>query len=372
MKNFFRIFVVLLILLVIDAKSQNFTDSWGISFGATSPRLMGDIPAEKMDFGGHLSLVRELNEVDFFRLSFYYLNFTASPSKFENKVITAGFDYGRKVVYCGLFDLYLGVGGGIISQDRKKGTNIKAEKHIGEVYARIFAGGYYKISDNFTFKAEMGQNTVSSDKFDGTRANGGGGLFGGSLDTYIHMDFGFTYWFSRGEKSDICDDCGGGVRTAKAEVDYDKIEAIVKKYTQQPVNVDYNKIEDIVKKYADKKVSVEHTGNWVLVGVNFETNKSSLTAESYPILANAVSILLSNPEMQVEIQGHTDNVGSDDYNKKLSLQRAETVKRYLVSKGVSASRLTTVGMGKSQPVADNKTAEGRSLNRRIEFKVIKK
>ncbi|MDP3684896.1 MAG: OmpA family protein, partial [Ignavibacteria bacterium] len=97
-----------------------------------------------------------------------------------------------------------------------------------------------------------------------------------------------------------------------------------------------------------------------------------LTPESYPILVNAVQLLLSNPDMKVEIQGHTDNIGSDSFNQKLSEQRAETVKRFLVAKGVAASRLSTVGVGPSNPVSNNKTAEGRSLNRRIEFKVLGK
>jgi OOP family OmpA-OmpF porin len=79
--------------------------------------------------------------------------------------------------------------------------------------------------------------------------------------------------------------------------------------------------------------------------------------------------LLKNPDIKVEIAGYCDYVGSDAYNKKLSQRRAETVKAYLESKGVAAARLTAVGYGKTDFVADNKTAEGRAMNRRIEFKV---
>ncbi|MCG3189294.1 MAG: Outer membrane porin F [Burkholderiaceae bacterium] len=68
--------------------------------------------------------------------------------------------------------------------------------------------------------------------------------------------------------------------------------------------------------------------------------------------------------------GHTDNVGSDSYNQKLSVARAESVKAYLVSKGIEKNRVYTEGKGKKQPVADNKTAEGRAKNRRVEIEVV--
>ncbi|MFB3057537.1 MAG: OmpA family protein, partial [Ignavibacteriaceae bacterium] len=106
-----------------------------------------------------------------------------------------------------------------------------------------------------------------------------------------------------------------------------------------------------------------------LVGVNFDFNKATLRPESFPILNNAVEILLTHPGVSVDIVGHTDQVGSDKYNDKLSLQRAESVKKYLIAKGVYASRLSTVGKGKRELLFKENDPTSRLYNRRIEFRV---
>ena len=79
-----------------------------------------------------------------------------------------------------------------------------------------------------------------------------------------------------------------------------------------------------------------------------------------------------NENLKIEIDGYTDNTGGDDYNLKLSEQRAKAVFDFLVGKGIPKNRLSYKGFGKNNPVADNATEEGRKLNRRIEFKVIDK
>ena len=105
----------------------------------------------------------------------------------------------------------------------------------------------------------------------------------------------------------------------------------------------------------------------VLRGVNFDFNKATLQPAAHPILDEAAEMLKSNPDVNVEVRGYTDGVGSDGYNLRLSERRAETVKRYLVSRGVPASRLSTRGFGKADPVATNDTAVGRAQNRRVEL-----
>jgi outer membrane protein OmpA-like peptidoglycan-associated protein len=75
-------------------------------------------------------------------------------------------------------------------------------------------------------------------------------------------------------------------------------------------------------------------------------------------------------EAKVIIEGHTDNKGADDANMTLSQKRADAVKRYIASKGVSASRMTAIGYGETKPVADNDSEEGRALNRRVDFNLV--
>jgi len=101
----------------------------------------------------------------------------------------------------------------------------------------------------------------------------------------------------------------------------------------------------------------------------FKTGSAILLSEGKPILDTVVAYLKRNPDVEVTIDGHTDNTGSDKVNNPLSVKRAEATKKYLVSKGVNGDRLVTAGFGSTQPVADNKTKEGRRKNRRIEIKI---
>lgn len=108
-----------------------------------------------------------------------------------------------------------------------------------------------------------------------------------------------------------------------------------------------------------------------LRGIYFDFNKATIKPISYPILDSAAQILKDNPKIIVEIQGHTDDIGSAEYNKKLSLRRAQAVVNYFVQKhGIDIKRLKAIGYGEEKPIADNTTEEGRALNRRVEFVII--
>ena len=117
-------------------------------------------------------------------------------------------------------------------------------------------------------------------------------------------------------------------------------------------------------------VGCPRKGSVTLKGVNFEFNSAKLTSESRPLLDDVASDLQKHPRLKVELEGHTDSVGADAYNLKLSQQRADAVREYLIAQGVAPSQLTAKGYGESKPLVSNTTAEGRAENRRVAMSVI--
>ncbi len=104
-----------------------------------------------------------------------------------------------------------------------------------------------------------------------------------------------------------------------------------------------------------------------LKGINFDSNKATLTASSKDTLNSAVEILKARPSIKVEVAAHTDSGGKASYNEYLSGLRANTVKDYLISHGIDASRVSAKGYGEAYPIADNKTRAGKAKNRRVEL-----
>ena len=104
-------------------------------------------------------------------------------------------------------------------------------------------------------------------------------------------------------------------------------------------------------------------------GIEFEAGKATIKAKSFPLLDEIAAIFIENSDYIIEVQGHTDNTGKAEMNKTISEKRAQAVKDYMVKKGVDASRMTAIGYGQDQPIADNNTKAGRQKNRRVEFKI---
>ena len=123
--------------------------------------------------------------------------------------------------------------------------------------------------------------------------------------------------------------------------------------------------------HAKAVIILEKGKRVVLKGVTFASNKATLTQESESILTTAYNALIANPNASVEISGHTDNVGSQKSNQTLSLQRAQSVRNWLVEHGIASNRMNAVGKGQNEPVSSNETFAGRAENRRIEFFVTK-
>jgi outer membrane protein OmpA-like peptidoglycan-associated protein len=138
-------------------------------------------------------------------------------------------------------------------------------------------------------------------------------------------------------------------------------------------NVDLTKVKTYTELKRDLFLAPIEVGEAIrLNNLFFDFNKSTLRKESFPELERVINLLKENSAMKIEISGHTDNVGSDEVNNKLSNDRATAVKAFLASRGIESERINSKGYGKSTPVAPNNTDEGRQKNRRVEFTILSK
>ncbi len=103
--------------------------------------------------------------------------------------------------------------------------------------------------------------------------------------------------------------------------------------------------------------------------VLFDFDKSAIKPDGVKILDRLIAFLKENAEKKVDLEGHTDSVGTEQYNQGLSERRTAAVKDYLTTRGIDSGRVSSKGFGETKPIADNKTAEGRAKNRRVEIKV---
>lgn len=125
----------------------------------------------------------------------------------------------------------------------------------------------------------------------------------------------------------------------------------------------------INKQYALSMIKVGATVT--LNNIYFEKASATLLSESAPELDKILDFMTKNPLVSIELSGHTSSEGRDDYNLQLSTERALAIKQWLVSKGIDSKRITSIGYGKTKPIADNNNEEGRKMNRRVELKIIK-
>lgn len=127
-------------------------------------------------------------------------------------------------------------------------------------------------------------------------------------------------------------------------------------------------------KLANSGVGVERQGDTIKLimpgAISFETNSAQLAPTFYESLNKVSASLKEFPDTSVQVIGHTDSTGSAAYNQQLSVNRADAVAVYMAAQGVDRQRMQTVGMGLSQPIADNRSSEGRAQNRRVEVKII--
>lgn len=347
-------------------RAQTVTDSWAVGFGASYPRFYSiNVTSLNSDYGAYLSIQRNTSESVGLRLKGGYSHLEGQWRDASLRLIKESTDLIRGdldllyyLVPCAPVSPYLfaGVGGsyGHVTNGQTERPN---DNRFGSQLS-IGTGAEYKINPRWGLVTEFGYHITNDSGLEGAVAP----LEVNGRDSYIVLSAGLNFLFGKGEPSKECEPCQGMTPEMKDLTDYGRIEDMIVKHIPREVT------KEVV---VDKYIVAISEDRLVLVGVTFAFDKSDLLPASYSVLDRAVTLLSGKPDVKVEIEGYTDYVGTEAYNQQLSVERAQTVKTYLVSRGIAANRLTTIGYGENNPVVDNKTEEGRAMNRRIVFRIIK-
>jgi len=370
MKNIFLTLALLLTIGMGVTQAQTATESWAFGFGLSYPRFVEvNIQPLNSNYGAFLSLQKNFSEHFGLRLKGSYSHLegqwtNAVPTVIteSTNLITGDLDLLYYLIPCEPINPYLfaGAGAGL----RMLNNNATALDKNETALAFNFGGGVeWSINSQWKILTEYGYHKMFNSELDGaivpppTEVNG--------RDSYMTLNLGLLYYFDKGKPSKICEPCPTGITQEARDLtsdDLNRIEEMIKKHIPKEITK-----EVVVDRYI-KAISEDRL---VLIGVNFAFDKSDLLPESFPVLDKAVDLLNDKSGVDVEIEGYCDYIGTEEYNQVLSVERAKTVKAYLVSKGINENRLTTIGYGKSNPIADNETVDGRAMNRRIVFRIIK-
>ena len=354
------LFLAILVFTSIYTDAQVSKNAWVTGAGISMPK----VALTWENYGMYLSLQKNFTEHAGLRLS---ANFNSITRKFGlndvEQTKTASFWSSLDLIYsflpCISFAPYAFTGVGVNTFSHDNAQHDPGEGEAKTVFQAVLGfGSEVRLNEELNLKIEVGSYLPFTDYYDGRYGSNGGGIWGTNYDSFIKADIGVLWYFSKGETSRICQTYDG----IKQEdgFDYEKFEKSLEKNIQK----------DVVKEKAIIKTESVEKEKMLLLGVGFEFNSSQLTAESYPILYHVSQTLKENSNLKIEIEGHCDNLGTEIINKKISLDRAKAVKEYVVERGIQEEKISGVGYGASQPIADNSTEKGRALNRRIEFRII--
>ncbi len=279
------------------------------------------------------------------------------------------------------FSPYLSAGVGLLMPSNKVPAVVADPEYKKDNAALCFplTGGFtHNVSDNLALDLNLGWMLSTTDDINPKHDDTKDGFFSAKL--------GLAYSFGPIEKDSDDDGLSDkeeaqlGTNPNNPDTDGDDLKdgEEVKIYFTDPLNADTDDggVNDGVeiahrtdpKDVTDDIFAIEIGETIQIRNIEFETGKADISAKSEAILNKVLEALNKNPNMQLEVSGHTDNVGSHDFNMELSNNRAKSVKDWLVNKGVSTSRLTAQGYGPDKPTKTNETPEGRRRNRRVEFR----
>jgi len=234
----------------------------------------------------------------------------------------------------------------------------------GLIAVRIEKDGYFPEER----AVEVGDGTVTKLNIGLTSLEMKGTLIGKVLDKQTGKPIRANISFTQGEKPSFTSDSLTGAFSFELPVGTYEVKVEAPGYVVQTSSFTINKGETTERTFELVAKGMVLT----LKGIYFELGKATLRTESYPALMEAAQIMKDNPDIVVEIRGHTCNIGSEEFNRILSEKRAYAVMNFLVQYGgIDPKRLSAKGFGESQPIASNDTEEGRQLNRRVEFVIVK-
>ena len=375
---------VLLTATIIQA--QALKDSWSLGFGGSLLNHTSSNSQTKAlkSFGGYFSLQRNFTEHTGLRLYLNYGSITSSPevpggtyaqiSAARNiDVTTSTFGAYLDLIYyfmpCESFSPFVTVGVGqnfyTITESVAGDPDYRQEDQdlLAGVTIGLGIGAIANLSDNWKLKTELGFFSLDRSDFDGKFGTEGYGILGTNSDGFGKLDVGVEWYFSKGEPSKICQ-LYDGIQQ-QDPVDYERLENIIKKHIPREVVK-----EVVVVQEVPSSTTSTSDNRMLLMGVNFDFNSDKLKPEAYPILFHTAKMMQQNPDLIIEVQGYSDNVGSKKSNLLISQKRSDSVERYLMARGISDDRISSVGYGEENPIGDNRDAAGRAMNRRIEFKVL--
>ena len=269
-----------------------------------------------------------------------------TQGKFQDSARTAFQDGGYKLRLAGKGNYQIEV----ISQDYQKVED--------KLIAKVEDGTYYKeFRKDYQLEKIIRPYHISGYVYDEKSAE--------PLSVELNFDLGDSTLASVKSNDDgfyeVYVKAAGDYTIRAQKVNYLNLESQIT-VTDNQVFLDYNK---------DLYMSPIEVGKTVIIkNIYFNFDKTTLKEESFPELNRMTQLMKQNPGITIEIGGHTDNKGSDEYNLTLSEGRAQAVKDYLIEQGISEARMQAKGFGETQPVSTNDTEEGRSENRRVEFTIL--
>jgi outer membrane protein OmpA-like peptidoglycan-associated protein len=262
---------------------------------------------------------------------------------------------------------------------KELGTSVGSELASGQYNSAIAPGTYTIQASAAGYQQQekvviIEKDRITSANFVLEKLTLNGKISGRVIDAATGAGVFAVLSFPNGEKGNIATDPDSGAFVIELPAAKYQIKAGSTSHQSKLVEVlvkgdQTTDLEIVLQGYQKVKVTKEKIE--ITEKIAFRTGKAIIKIDSYPVLDEIATVLKSNPEFNIVVEGHTDSVGSASANRKLSMKRAEAVREYIISRGIKGERLKAIGYGEDKPIADNGTDEGRSKNRRVEFKITK-